>query len=395
MNPYYPLVSWRDPRALVIMKRQKTRNLDSDKSRQDRFSNHDSPSLIPDVFHVTRSNNNEGYSHSAFRMTGIPSQPPAQHNRRLSELVIIERLGWYKPVNINPTSFQYSDTSFDDFLEPNHRTTCRMNESRWIVTCDLKYSEWDILKSHLSFLYHETEKVLGKSKLITPSIAIMAYVAYTNPTLFWDILINPLGMVLLLAIFLFLMNAFAHTETKFHRTQQGTENGFYLSRNKGVIKSPWGEFPFYEFDAYLIRPKGTSGDYHCALKLVHRYPTESMSPEVYQPLEFTLSVEGGVAQHKALWDMLCRYMDITYPLPDIPELEPFRRLDPTTEEVDATSGRDCPLSSWKEFYSRDGWQELKEARERHSAEVESICWGGRKDYMEESVPDYSPIKRSS
>ena len=55
----------------------------------------------------------------------------------------------------------------------------------------------------------------------------------------------------------------------------------------------------------------------------------------------------------AEWDMLQRYMDVSQPLPDIPRLEPFRDLDPTTAEHDRHTGRDpcywrdLDLEAWK------------------------------------------------
>jgi hypothetical protein len=42
----------------------------------------------------------------------------------------------------------------------------------------------------------------------------------------------------------------------------------------------------------------------------------------------------------AFWDTLQRYMDITQPLPELPILEQFRHLDPTTAEHDRQSKRD-------------------------------------------------------
>src|SRR3546814_16025216 len=42
----------------------------------------------------------------------------------------------------------------------------------------------------------------------------------------------------------------------------------------------------------------------------------------------------------AFWDTLQRYMDVTQPLPELPILEQFRHLDPTTAEHDRQSKRD-------------------------------------------------------
>lgn len=55
----------------------------------------------------------------------------------------------------------------------------------------------------------------------------------------------------------------------------------------------------------------------------------------------------------AFWDTLQRYMDVTQPLPELPILEQFRHLDPTTAEHDRQSKRDprrwrdMPYRAWE------------------------------------------------
>lgn len=44
------------------------------------------------------------------------------------------------------------------------------------------------------------------------------------------------------------------------------------------------------------------------------------------------------------WEFYQHYMDVTRPLPDVPELEPYRHLDPTTREWDKQQGR--PKDYW-------------------------------------------------
>ena len=55
----------------------------------------------------------------------------------------------------------------------------------------------------------------------------------------------------------------------------------------------------------------------------------------------------------AFWDCLQRYMDISQPLPELPVLEQFRHLDPTTARHDAQSGR--PPRRWRDTNAR-AWQ---------------------------------------
>ena len=55
----------------------------------------------------------------------------------------------------------------------------------------------------------------------------------------------------------------------------------------------------------------------------------------------------------AFWDTLQRYMDVSQPLPELPILEQFRHLDPTTAEHDRKAGRnprhwrDMDYPSWE------------------------------------------------
>ena len=41
----------------------------------------------------------------------------------------------------------------------------------------------------------------------------------------------------------------------------------------------------------------------------------------------------------ALWDFIQNYMDVSRPLPDLPQYEEYRHLDPTTAEYDRLTGR--------------------------------------------------------
>ncbi|WP_249976210.1 hypothetical protein [Vreelandella olivaria] len=104
---------------------------------------------------------------------------------------------------------------------------------------------------------------------------------------------------------------------------------------------------FVEFDGYVERVVQRGGIFY-RLMFVHRYTGKQFS-------QTSLST---IVDHKhevhALWDMLQRYMDVTQPMPDIPRLEPFRHLDPTTAEHDRQTGRnprywrDLELEAWKQ-----------------------------------------------
>ena len=106
--------------------------------------------------------------------------------------------------------------------------------------------------------------------------------------------------------------------------------------------------PFYEFDVTMEYRPGSHGDGGMALWLHHRYTTcEVFLGGKLHPLG--LSPEEAMA----FWDCLQRYMDTSQPLPDLPVLEQFRHLDPTTARYDAQSGR--PPRRWRDTNAR-AWQ---------------------------------------
>ncbi|MGO2241448.1 MAG: hypothetical protein ACTH5D_06795 [Halomonas sp.] len=134
-----------------------------------------------------------------------------------------------------------------------------------------------------------------------------------------------------------------------------------LNRQTGMVsfaqskKKPPLVAPFVEFDGYVERVIQRGGIFY-RLMFVHRYTGKQFS-------QTSLST---IVDHKhevhALWDMLQRYMDVSQPMPDVPRLEPFRHLDPTTAEHDQKAGRnprywrDLDLEAWKQG---DGAAHLK------------------------------------
>ncbi|MCE8001657.1 hypothetical protein [Billgrantia ethanolica] len=111
-------------------------------------------------------------------------------------------------------------------------------------------------------------------------------------------------------------------------------------------KKPPLKAPFVEFDGYVERVVQRGGIFY-RLMFVHRYTGK----------QFSQTSLSAIVDHKhevhATWDMLQRYMDVSQPMPDVPRLEPFRHLDPTTAEHDRQTGRnprywrDLDLEAWK------------------------------------------------
>ncbi|WP_083265510.1 MULTISPECIES: hypothetical protein [Pseudomonadaceae] len=114
-----------------------------------------------------------------------------------------------------------------------------------------------------------------------------------------------------------------------------------------------GEFvaPFYEFDAYVVATVLHNVVVYL-LCLNHRYQNKQIA---FRPL---VDIYQDSTEHYALWDYIQNYMDVSQPLPDIPELEKFRHLDPTTAAYDRQHGRnprywvDMDDATFKEVLSK-------------------------------------------
>ncbi|MGN5520118.1 hypothetical protein VF673_14720 [Halopseudomonas sp. Lyrl_26] len=92
--------------------------------------------------------------------------------------------------------------------------------------------------------------------------------------------------------------------------------------------------PFHEFDAYVISSPDRQGLPLNVLHLSHRYR------DIRINFAHLVHQSDDVNEHFALWDYIQNYMDVSRPLPDVPYLEQYRHLDPTTAEHDRRTGRD-------------------------------------------------------
>ncbi|WP_133243121.1 hypothetical protein [Tamilnaduibacter salinus] len=153
--------------------------------------------------------------------------------------------------------------------------------------------------------------------------------------------------------------------------------GFF--RPTGMVKfRTWREetfeAPFIEFDPYIsfhVQPKGPTS---CKLQLRHRYTGwQTVVASVHSTLKHELY---------AHWDELQRYMDVSQPLPDIPALEPYRHLDPTTAEYDAAGKRGRPADYWATL-DLDWWE--KEGYPKHQQAIRDFPWDTLEDRMQYSV----------
>lgn len=116
-------------------------------------------------------------------------------------------------------------------------------------------------------------------------------------------------------------------------------DGSELNRTTGMLTvtrcfRPAFTAPFYEFDASMETRLGPHGNSGMTVWLHHRYS------------DFEIFLGGklqslGMSREECLafWDTLQRYMDVSQPLPELPILEQFRQLDPTTAAYDRLSHR--------------------------------------------------------
>ncbi|TVU91578.1 hypothetical protein [Vreelandella titanicae] len=143
-----------------------------------------------------------------------------------------------------------------------------------------------------------------------------------------------------------------------------------LNRRTGMVKvfsnpakknTAWKvahELPFHEFDCYIQSSPTSQGIVQYNLSLVH------YSVEAHVALVGMLGVTSRLDQ-LAAWDMLQRFMDTSQPLPDSPQWEDFRPLDPTTLEWDKETGR--PPRYWRDMDDETFNQKIVELQDRLSA----------------------------
>ncbi|PSW05091.1 hypothetical protein C9I89_09870 [Photobacterium lipolyticum] len=134
-----------------------------------------------------------------------------------------------------------------------------------------------------------------------------------------------------------------NSNLKYYKGYKWKGQGFF--RETGKVITQFGEFDFTDFDPVIERDMMANGTCNFNLEMRYRYREQ---------YKFSLPIYGAGANIRdahAAWDMLLRFMDIEEPLPDIPELEPFRHLDPTTVEYDKAGKRGRPDNYWHDLYA--------------------------------------------
>ena len=121
-----------------------------------------------------------------------------------------------------------------------------------------------------------------------------------------------------------------------------------LRRDTGMVqfkkKGRFIDVPFSEVMGMTRHHTDNSGIRRITLHLNHKHS------KLNRNLDSGLQALGSALHENERWwyylrwEFIQHYMDVTRPLPDIPELEPYRHLDPTTREWDKEHNR--PKDYW-------------------------------------------------
>ena len=335
------------------------------------------------------------YADSTYRSTAIPAQPPhkwPQDAKRASPTRTPLRWGHYANLEpwqdvdaqLQPGMRDYLDEKKEDDLYINQKRWNFDNTSKWMILIPyLKYSSlffisWGfwmlslggVLANRIKWIDQNFSASIGMMAdilLVIFSMVMMGlsawliwgkdsprYKAYlvhagigfavaiiaslltfqTSPygvDLFWlcagmalSVFMGLIGWDYLQDLYL---RVFAHDGSGFNR-----QTGMLTIGRR--FQKPFSA-PLYEFDATLEFRPGPHGNSGFAIWLHHRYA----SVEVFLGGKIQ-SLGMNLEEALAFWDTLQRYMDVTQPLPELPILEQFRHLDPTTAAHDRQSKRD-------------------------------------------------------
>ena len=141
-----------------------------------------------------------------------------------------------------------------------------------------------------------------------------------------------------------------------------------FNRKTGIVTFPWKShiesYPFDEFDVSIKHAGGYSGEIRYHPFFIHRYTGKWISSE---------QSFWHVWQAELFWELIKQYMDISQPIPDIPQMEPFRSNDPVTANWDKEQGR--PNDYWLNLTIEEVEAMQKRAREA----AEQFPWGMTRD----------------
>ncbi|MEQ5833988.1 hypothetical protein [Marinobacter sp. NFXS9] len=320
------------------------------------------------------------YSETAYRSDALPSQAPLSDPggfaRALEGLNFVERLptGSYAGLDIDVDPdvvehFQDRARGTADFSGPtwNHETMpTDLIKTRWEFILVLAGALGDrfvfcvfalaVIGTCLSMIAFGVGFGVAVQMYLWPFVWLVGLHLFFRYPFKWLLERHPEIMVRDLGCGFFRMTG----KIKF-RTYRGKETF---------------EAPFIEFDPYIAYHVQPNGPVSYKLVLRHRYRGRQT--------EVATVPQGRKTELYAVWDQLQRYMDVSQPLPDIPALEAYRSLDPTTAAYDAAGKRGRPADYWVtldlDWWKREGYPE-------HMKKIAEFPWDSLEDKMEDSVPN--------
>jgi len=321
-----------------------------------------------------------GYAKGAYRRDAIPELPELPNKDRIAKAIeggdFLERLPWanyaFLDISLSPSSVQSQQKRRSGGSRyPNagpvwdhRRQPSEFIKNRWQMLFLLAGSFADRSIFVLFF---------GASLLAALIMGVSEWSLYA---FFKSLLVS----VIIYGIHLFFRFPFTWFIHRYPDTViKDLGCGFFRPTGKVVLRG-WREetfeAPFVEFDPYISFTVNYRGPVTYNLFLVHRYTGKRTT---VASVDQTRKV-----QLYAHWDELQRYMDVSQPLPDVPALEPYRHLDPTTAEYDAAGKRGRPADYWKNL-DLEWWE--KEGYPEHMRKIEEFPWSSLKDRMRDHVPN--------
>jgi len=178
-----------------------------------------------------------------------------------------------------------------------------------------------------------------------------------------SILISPPGLMVI-GLFLILPSGiYILGRLLLHYDLISDKNNTIYNRRTGFVTRTWDkapmDLPFAEFDGYMYTIPTGVGSTGYVLNVAHRF-----SDDGDESLKFFLPWQVAL-----WWEFLQHYMDTSKPLPDIPEMEPYRALDPVTAQHDRRTGRP------PDYWARMSPEEVDRRHAAAFAAASSYPWG--------------------
>ncbi|MAA64511.1 MAG: hypothetical protein CL581_07025 [Alteromonadaceae bacterium] len=326
-----------------------------------------------------QSNAIQSYGRNAYRSDAIPKQNPMEEKGRIAKAIeagdFMERLPWGHyaglDANVEPEDVEFYQkrtrekrSQFEGSAWTHLQKPTDMVKGRWLILIQLAGS-------------------FGDKGIFKVIMACAIFAAITAPIVKGEIsyLYTGLyGCLFVYGLHLFFNYPFLWIfERNPGLIMKDLGCGYF--RSTGMVKfRTWREdtfeAPFIEFDPYISFQTLPNAAVTYKLLLQHRYSGWQ-----------TTVIKVGQASKDELyahWDQLQRYMDVTHPLPDVPDLEPYRSKDPTTAAYDAAGKRRRHADYWVkldlEWWKREGYP-------AHMKQIRDFPWGSLEDKMEQSVPN--------